>query len=136
MAQSVHMSFTCYVIIGESLNGHRKLIQNSSFLLSYTYTVLQFQSWLFYQLTHVSIYICYNANEAFVIKLYVIEYCCLFHSDYFNTLFIYSFFICFKVMRHNVIIGQLYGGRLELVQIRPLIKEGLCHPSKKSQNLL
>ena len=35
-----------------------------------------------------------------------------------------------------MIIGQLYGGRLELVQIRPLIKEGLCHPSKKITKLI
>ena len=39
-------------------------------------------------------------------------------------------------MKHNVIIGKIYGEHLEFMQIRPLMKEGLCCPPKKITKLI
>ena len=120
-------------------------MQNRLLPLSYSYTVWKFQSWLFWHIIHVTIFICsevmthnmiicrsYGGHLGFMQMrplsllyrptwLYIILYC------------IYFFiFICSKIMRHDLIIGKSCGGHLVFMKIMPHMKEVFYAPQTKS----
>ena len=65
----------------------------------------------------------------------MIVYCCQFNSNHFDTFFIFFIFICFKVIRHNLIIVKSCGGHLVFLQIRPLMKDYFCPSQQKITKL-